>query len=77
MSDLRAEQADDGPVSFDLEAFPPSGPRPALEARRLLDAEEQRLINGTGDALHQFGPEMTQFVAEIRRRWPSLEDHPG
>ena len=67
---------DDGPVSFDLQAFPPSGPRTVPEVLQVLDAEEQRLITGTDDALPPFDREMTQFVDEIRRRWPSLEDHP-
>jgi hypothetical protein len=70
------QDRDDGPVSFDLKAFPPSGPGTALEVRWLLDAEQQRLINETDDALAPFGSETTQFVDEIRRRWPSLEDNP-
>ncbi len=74
---LRGGRGKDGRVSFHLQAFPPSGPRTVLEVRQLLDAEEQRLITGTDDSLPPFGPEMTQFVDEIRRRWPSLEDDPG
>jgi hypothetical protein len=61
-------------VSFDLMAFPPSGPRALREVLQVLDAEEQRLIAGTGEVLPPFGPEMTQFVDEIRQRWP--EDDP-
>jgi len=64
-------------VSFDLHAFPSAGPRTVLEVRQLLDAEEQRLVTGTGDPLPPFGPEMAWFVDEIKRRWPSLEDDPG
>jgi hypothetical protein len=57
-------------VSFDLMVFPPSGPRTIPEVLQLLHAEEQRLIAGTDDARPPFGPEMTQFVDEIRQRWP-------
>jgi hypothetical protein len=64
-------------VSFDLQAFPPSGPRTVSEVRRLLDAEEQRLVTGTDDPPPALGPEMAWFVDEIKRRWPSLEDDPG
>jgi hypothetical protein len=64
-------------VSFDLQAFPPSGPRTVLEVRQLLDAEEHRLVTGTDDPLPPLGPEMAWFVDEIKRRWPSLEDDPG
>jgi hypothetical protein len=64
-------------VSFDLQAFPPSGPRTVSEVRRLLDAEERRLVTGTDDPLPPLGPEMTWFVDEIKRRWPSLQDDPG
>jgi hypothetical protein len=42
-------------VSFDLQAFPPSDPRTVPEVRQLLDAEEQRLVSSTGDALPPFG----------------------
>ena len=48
-------------MSFDLDAFPPSGPRTALEVGRLLDAEEQRLINGTDDALRRSGQHGLQW----------------
>jgi hypothetical protein len=64
-------------VSFDLQAFPPSGPRTVSEVRQLLDTEEQRLITGTGEPLPPLGPEMARFIDEIKRRWPSLEDDPG
>lgn len=64
-------------MSFDLQAFPPSGPRTVSEVRQLLDAEEQRLITGTDDRLPPLGPEMAPFVDEIKRRWPYLEDDPG
>jgi hypothetical protein len=63
-------------VSFHLEAFPPSGPRTVPEVLQLLHAEEQRLISGTDDALPPFGPEMTQFVDEIKRQWPPRKDDP-
>jgi len=63
-------------VSFDLDAFPPSGPRTVWEVRQLLDAEEQRLVTGADDPLPPFGPEMARFVNEVERRWPSLEDDP-
>jgi hypothetical protein len=64
-------------VSFDLQAFPPSGPRTVSEVRQLLDAEEQRLVTGIDDPLPPLGPEMAWFADEIKRRWPSLEDDPG
>ena len=57
-------------------AFPPSGPRTVAEVRLLLDAEEERLVTGTDEVLPPFGPEMTQFIDEIRERWRSLEDEP-
>jgi hypothetical protein len=63
-------------VSFDLYAFPPTGPRTVSEVRQLLDAEEQGLITGADDALPPLGPEMARFKDEIERRWPSLEDDP-
>jgi hypothetical protein len=61
-------------VGFHLYAFPSSGPRTYPEVLQLLHAEEQRLIVGADDALPPFGPEMTQFADEVRRRW--LPDHP-
>jgi hypothetical protein len=64
-------------VSFDLDAFPPSGPRTVWEVRQLLDAEEQRLVTGADDPLPPLGPEMARFVNEVEQRWPSLEDDPG
>ena len=64
-------------MSFDVQAFPPSGPRTVSEVHQLLDAEEQRWITGTDDRLPALGPEMAWFVDEIKRRWPSLEDDPG
>jgi hypothetical protein len=63
-------------MSFDLQAFPPSGPRTVPDVRRLLAAEEQRLITGIGNPLPPFGREMTRFVDEMKQRWPSLEDDP-
>jgi hypothetical protein len=41
-----------------------------------MDAEEQRLITTTHDALPPLGPEMVRFKDEIERRWRSLEDDP-
>jgi len=38
-------------VSFDLYAFPSSGPRTVLEVCQLMDAEEQRLLTGADDVL--------------------------
>ena len=63
-------------MSFDLLVFPPSGPATAAEVRRLLDAEEQRLISGADSALPPLGPEMARFMDEIKHRWPSPEDDP-
>lgn len=64
-------------MSFDLRAFPPSGPRTVSEVRQLLDAEEQGLVIGTDNPLPPLEPDMAWFVNEIKRRWPSLEDDPG
>jgi hypothetical protein len=67
-------------VSFDLCAFPANGPRTVSEVHQLLDAEEQRFIdgmNGTDDAIPLPEPDMARFLAELERRWPSLEDDPG
>ena len=63
-------------MSFDLYAFPSSGPRTVLEVCQLMDAEEQRLLTGADDVLPPLGPEMARFVDEIARRWQSLEDDP-
>jgi hypothetical protein len=63
-------------MSFDLLVFPPSGPSTVAEVRRLLDAEEQRLIGGADSALPPLGPEVARFMDEIKHRWPSLEDDP-
>jgi hypothetical protein len=63
-------------VSFDLCAFPSSGPRTVLEVCQLMEAEEQRLLTGADDVLPPLGPEMARFVDEIERRWRSLEDDP-
>ena len=73
----REGRGDDGRVSFDLHVFPPSGPRTVAEVWRLLDAEEQRLLSGSDDALPPPGPEMDRFLDELERRWPSLEEDPG
>jgi hypothetical protein len=63
-------------MSFDLLVFPPSGPATVAEVRRLLDAEEQRLISDADVALHPLGPEIARFMDEIKHRWPSLADDP-
>jgi len=55
-------------VSFDLDAFPPSGPRTVWEVHQLPDAEEQRLVTGADDPLPSLGPEMARFVNEVERR---------
>jgi hypothetical protein len=63
-------------VSFDLQAFPPSGPRTVADVLQLLEAEEQRLLSGAGDALPPPEPEMARFLDELERRWPSLDEDP-
>src|SRR5215470_13156769 len=63
-------------MSFDLLVFPPSGPATGAEVRRLLDAEEERLISGADTALPPLSPEMARFMDEIKHRWPSLDDDP-
>jgi hypothetical protein len=63
-------------VSFDLHAFPPSGPRTVAEVHQLLEAEEQRLVSGAGDVIPPPGPEMARFLNELERQWPSLEEDP-
>jgi hypothetical protein len=73
---LVGRTGDDGRVSFDLHAFPPTGPRTVSEVRQLMDAEEQRLITATHDALPPLGPEMVRFKDEIERRWRPLEVDP-
>src|SRR5712691_8905362 len=80
---VAGEDGDNGRVSFDLTAFPSTGPRTVPEVRQLLDDEEQRLVSeeqgptsATDDALAGPGPEMARFLDELGRRWPSLEDDP-
>lgn len=63
-------------MSFDLQVFPASGPSTVAEVRRLLDAEEQRLISGADSPLPAPSPGMARFMGEITHRWPSLEDDP-
>ena len=63
-------------MSFDLHAFPPSGPRTVAEVHQLLEAEEQRLVSGVGDVIPPPGPEMACFLDELERQWPSLEEDP-
>ena len=63
-------------MSFDLHAFPPSGPRTVAEVLQLLEAEEQRLLSGAGDALSPQEPEMARFLDELEQRWPSLDEDP-
>ena len=63
-------------MSFDLHAFPPSGPRTVAEVHQLLEAEEQRLLSGAGDVLPPPGPEMARFLGELERQWPSLVEDP-
>jgi hypothetical protein len=63
-------------VSFDLYVFPPAGPRTVAEVFQLLDAEEQRLASRAGNPLPPPEPGMVRFLAELERRWPSLEDDP-
>ncbi|HEY1914584.1 MAG TPA: hypothetical protein VGH27_03320 [Streptosporangiaceae bacterium] len=64
-------------MSFDLYAFPPAGPRTVSEVHQLLEDEEERLASEEGDVLPPPGPAMAQFLAELERRWPSLEDDPA
>lgn len=63
-------------MSFDLHVFPPSGPRTVGEVRRLLAEEEQRLINQNDSPLPPPEPEMANFLSELERRWPGLEEDP-
>jgi hypothetical protein len=41
-----------------------------------MEAEEQRLGSDTGDELSPPCTQMTRFLDELERRWPSLEDDP-
>lgn len=63
-------------MSFDLYAFPPSGPATVPDVHGLMEAEEQRLAGDIGNELPGPGPEMAEFLSELERRWPSLEDDP-
>jgi hypothetical protein len=62
-------------MSFDLLVFPPYGPRTLDEVHRLLAEDERRLRGGNGSPPPP-GPEMARFLAELERRWPSLEEDP-
>lgn len=59
-------------MTFDLYAFPPSGPRTVPEVHQLMEAEEQRLASGTDGPRPQPGPEMAAFLEELENGWPSL-----
>jgi hypothetical protein len=67
-----------GPVSFDLYAFPASGPRTVSDVRQLLDAEVENLQfdHDTARWLPPPGPQMAAFIDELERRWPSLDSDP-
>ncbi len=64
-------------MSFDLYAFPPSGPKTLDEVHHLLDAEELRLQGGDDRADPLPGPYMAEFIGELERQWPGLEEDPG
>ena len=61
-------------MSFDLYAFPPTGPTTVAEVRLLMEAEEGRLESDPDSPLPPPGQEMAQFLNELERRWPFLED---
>jgi hypothetical protein len=63
-------------MSFDLYIFLPSGPQTVEQARRLLDEEERRIVEGDDSPLPPPGPEMARFLGELERRWPSLDEDP-
>ena len=66
-------------MSFDLYAFPASGPRTVLEVHQLLEADEVENLRFDYDSARWFpqpGPQMAAFVDELERRWPSLDTDP-
>jgi hypothetical protein len=67
-------------VTFDLYAFPASGPATVAEVCQLLAAEDAegtlRFDSDTGEWLPRPGPEMARFLEELQRRWPLLEHDP-
>ncbi len=66
-------------MSFDLYAFPASGPMTVPEVHQLMEAEEaedRRFDSDTGNWLPQPSQEMVKFLDELERRWPSLDDDP-
>lgn len=71
------DERNNGCVSFDLFVFPPDGPATIQECHAALEAEEARLEGPEQDEeLPTMGPEMAAFVAELERRWPSLDADP-
>jgi hypothetical protein len=69
----------DGPTSFDLYAFPASGPRTVPEVHQLMEAgdpEDPRFDSEMGCWFPPPGPQMATFIDELERRWPSLEIDP-
>jgi hypothetical protein len=64
-------------MSFDLYVFPPTGPATIPDVHRLMETEEDRLVNGTdSESPRSPSPEMTHFLDEVERRWPSPEADP-
>ncbi len=65
-------------MSFDLYAFPASGPRTVSDVHELLEAEtgNLRFDHATSRWFPPPGPEMTAFMDELERRWPSLDSDP-
>ena len=60
-------------MSFDLYVFPPPGPTTIADAHRLIEAD-QDLDGRAPDVPARPDPEMASFLAELERRWPTLEE---
>jgi hypothetical protein len=58
-------------MSFDLRAYPPSGPATLDEVYQLAAADEDAPIDAEYPPP---GPEMASFLAELERGWPSVQD---
>lgn len=63
-------------MSFDLNVFPPTGPTTLGEIHRMQETDEG-LEGSPGNDSSSPDPEMAAFIAELERRWPTLEGDPS
>ena len=63
-------------MSFDLNVFPPTGPRTLAEIHRMMETDEG-LEGSPGNGPSSPDPQMAAFLGELERRWPTLEEDPS